>query len=86
MGGGGGGGSFTSDNLSKATDRINQLQSGICGSWITGPSAKFCSTHGWGLGPDHDSMSCREGEPGGHVNTATQANPVGPRKNKKKLG
>ena len=91
-GGGGGGGrrgdSFTSDDCAKATARINQLQSAICGSWITGPSEKFCSTHGWGLGTDHDSMSCknktREGEPGGHVRAATRANHVSPGENKNK--
>ena len=90
-GGGGGGGRnrpFTSDDRTKASARINQLQAEICGIWITGASSKFCSTHGWGLGPGHDSMSCknktREGEPGGHVNAATRSNPVGPGKNKNK--
>ena len=83
--GGGGGGRnhpFTSDDRTKASARINQLQAKICGSWITGASSKFCSTHGWGLGPGHDSMLCknntREGEPGGHVNASTRSNPVGP--------
>ena len=64
--GGGGGGSggggrspnFTSDDRAKAAARINQLQEAISGSWITVPASKFCSTHGWGLGPGHDSMSC----------------------------
>ena len=41
-----------------------------------------------GLGPGHDSMSCKkntiEGEPGGHVNVATHSNPVVPGKNKNK--
>ena len=88
---GGRGGSFTSDDRAKSTARINQLQSAIRGSWITSPSAKFCSTHSWGLGPDHDSMSCknktREGNPGGHVKTATRAKPVVPgKKQKQRLG
>ena len=89
-GGGGGrrGGSFTSDDRAKATAPIYQLQAAIRGSWITGPSSKFCSTHGWGLGPGHASMLCKkktkEGEPGCHVKTATRYNPVGPGKNKNK--
>ena len=92
-GGGGGSGSrgnrnFISDDRAKSAARINQLQAAICGSWITGPASKFCSKHGWGLVPGHDSMSCKnktkEGEPGGHVNTATRSNPVGPGKNKNK--
>ena len=90
-GGGGGGGcnrNFTSDNRAKAAARINQLQAAIRGSWVTGPASKFCSTHGWGLGPGHNSMSCKnktkEGKPGSHVNTATRSSPVGPGKNKNK--
>ena len=91
-GGGGGGGvrnrPFTSDDRTKASTRINQLQAAIRGIWINVASSKFCSTHGWGLGPGHDSMSCKnktkEGEPGSHVNAATRANPVGPEKNKNK--
>ena len=93
-GGGGGGGGvrrncpFTSDQRTKDSARINQLQAAIRCGWITGASSKFCSTHGWGLGPGHDSMSCinktREGAPGGHVNAATLSNPVGPGKNKNK--
>ena len=94
--GGGSGGSgggrrnspFTSDDRTKDAARINQLQASIRGSWITGAASKFCSTHGWGLGPGHDSMSCknktREGETGGHINSATRSNPVGPGKNKNK--
>ena len=77
-GGNGGGGRnhpFTSDNRTKASARINQLQAAIRGSWITGAASKFCSTHGWGLGPGHDSMSCknktREGETGVHIKSAT---------------
>ena len=74
-GGGGRNRPFTSDDRTKAAARINQLQAAIRGSWITGAASKFCSTHGWGLGPVHDSMSCknktREGETGGHVNSAT---------------
>ena len=63
--GGGGGGSdggsnrpFNSDDHTKAAARINQLQAEIRGSWITGSASKLCSTHGWGLGPGHDSMLC----------------------------
>ena len=90
-GGGGGGGrsrNFTSDNRTKAAARINQLQAAIRGSCITGSASNFCSTQSWGLGPVHDSMSCKnktkEGKPGGHVNTPTRVNPVGPGKNKNK--
>ena len=90
--GGGGGGRrnrpFTSEDRTKASAHINQLQAEIRGSWITGASSKFCSTHRWGLGPGHDSTLCKnktkEGEPGGHVNAATRANTVGPGKNKNK--
>ena len=92
-GGRGGGGRnrpFTSDDRTKASARINQLQAAIRGSWITSASSKFCLTHGWGLGPCHDSMSCKnntkEGKPGGHVNASTRANPVGPRRNKTRVG
>ena len=79
---------FTSDYHTKAAARINQLKAEIRGIWITGAASKFCSIHGWGLGPGHDSMSCKnktiEGDTGGHVNSATRSNPVGPRKNKNK--
>ena len=57
-GGGGRNRPFTSDDRTTASARINQLQAAIRGSWITGAASKFCSTHGWGLGPGHNSMSC----------------------------
>ena len=89
-GGGGRGGTSATDIARRSKDnlRINQLQSAIKFKWVTGPGASFCSTHGWGLAADHNSMRCRnktrEGEPGGHVNSATRANPSGPGKTKNK--
>ena len=37
----------------------------------------FCSSHGWGVGHLHSSISCNNKAPG-HVDTATRADPEGP--------
>ena len=39
----------------------------------------FCSTHGWGVDPNHSSTSCGSMKTG-HVDTATRKNPHGPRR------
>ena len=48
--------------------------------WFVGG---FYSTHGWGVGPDHSSSSCRSNKPG-HVDTAARENPSGPGANRNK--
>ena len=64
---------------------INQLLSEIKGKWVPGG---FCSTHGHGVGPGHSSKTCnnktKEGETGGHNNSATRAHPSGLGQNKNK--
>jgi hypothetical protein len=52
---------------------VAQLKAAIKGKWVSGG---FCSSHGYGVGADHDSVSCKNKKPG-HVDTATRANPAG---------
>ena len=64
------------DERTKSNIRINQLMSAIKGKWVPGG---FCSTHGLGVGPGHSSKTfnskTKEGETGGHNNSAARAHP-----------
>ena len=65
---------MTPDERQILLRRIGQLKAAVKFKWVPG---KFCSTHGHGVGPDHDSSRCN-GKAAGHVDTATRANPSGP--------
>lgn len=71
-----------SESVTLATYKktIKQLQTAIKYKWVPGG---FCSMHGWGVGPKHNSDNCK-GKAPGHVDTATRANPAGPGKTKNK--
>jgi hypothetical protein len=56
------------------TRAVAQLRAAIKHKWIPG---SFCSSHGWGVGPNHSSSNCK-GKRAGHVDSATRANPQGP--------
>jgi hypothetical protein len=56
------------------TRTVSQLRAAIKHKWVPGA---FCSTHGWGAGPDHSSATCKAKKPG-HVTSSTRANPQGP--------
>ena len=82
---GNGGGSGRNNDISstekqKLKSRISQLQAAVKGKWLPG---NFCSTHGYGVGADHDSKTCAQ-KANSHVNTATRANPSGPGANRNK--
>ena len=79
-GGGGGRNGGGTQNTDTQKRRISQLQAAVKGKWIPG---HFCSTHGHGVGPDHDSKTCAN-KSSGHVETATRANPFGPGANRNK--
>jgi hypothetical protein len=49
------------------------LKAAIKGKWVPGG---FCSSHGYGVGPDHDSASCKNKKTG-HMDSATRTNPAG---------
>ena len=70
---------------SKSNLRINQLMLAIKGKWVPGG---FCTMHVHGVGPRHSSKTCnnniKEGETGGHNNSATRAHPSRPGRNKYK--
>jgi hypothetical protein len=57
---------------------VAQLKAAINGKWVPGG---FCSSHGYGVGPDHDSASCKN-KTTGHIDSATCANPAGHGHNK----
>lgn len=56
------------------TGAISQLHAAITYKWVPGA---FCSTHGWGVGPDHSSSSSKGKKPG-NINSSMHANPQGP--------
>ena len=73
------------NKLTKSNLRINQLMLAIKGKWVPGG---FCTMHVHGVGPRHSSKTCnnniKEGETGGHNNSATRAHPSRPGRNKYK--
>ena len=69
--GGGRNNDISSTDHQKFKRRISQLQAAAKGKWLPG---NFCSTHGHGVGSDHDSKTCN-GQANDHVITATRANP-----------
>ena len=64
----------TQDCPAPDTRAMSQLRAAIKHKWVPGG---YCSSHGWGVGPDHTSANCKGKRPG-HVDNATRANPQGP--------
>jgi len=52
---------------------VAQLRAAIKGKWAPGG---FCSSHGYGVGADHTSATCKNKKPG-HVDSATRSSPAG---------
>ena len=73
------------DKCTKSNICINQLMSEIKGKYVPGG---LCSTHGHVMGPRNSSKYCnnktKEGDTGGHNNSATSDHPSGPGRNKNK--
>ena len=78
-------GHLTPDEQTNSNICINQLMLAIKGKWVPGG---FCSTHSHNVGAVHSSKNCnnktREGDTGGHNNSATCSNPYGPVRNRNK--
>ena len=73
---GGGRNNLPATNKEKLERRISQLKAAAIFKWIPG---KFCSTHGHGVGPNHNSASCNsKGRIDDHFDTNTCNNPTGP--------
>ena len=66
---------------SQQTCTIKTLQAAVKNCWAVGG---FCSTHGWGVGLNHTSGSCKN-KGSVHVEAATCDKPAGPGASKSKV-